>query len=146
MSPAIYGVFFFTVVLLVTTAYFLLGGIPLLVLRHDVPLDAKFIRGFFNLYYRSVFWAAVGVAVSFAFWGRPAFAVGAVSISVTATLLRTYLLPALQLRGAQIEAAHDGAVQRFRRLHALALLVNLAQLVGVVWALIHLSKSMAGIA
>ena len=33
-----YGALFFTVVLLVIIAYFLTGGLPLLVLKHDVPL------------------------------------------------------------------------------------------------------------
>jgi len=70
MSIAIYPAFFFTVVLLVTTAYFLLGGLPLLVLAHDVPLDARFIHSFFNLYYKAAFWAALGAAVSHALWGR----------------------------------------------------------------------------
>ena len=46
-----YGALFFTVVLLVIIAYFLMGGLPLLVLKHDVPLDARFIRSFFNAYY-----------------------------------------------------------------------------------------------
>ena len=32
-----YGALFFTVVLLVIIAYFLMGGLPLLVLKHDVP-------------------------------------------------------------------------------------------------------------
>ncbi len=48
MSIALYPALVFTVALLVTTAYFLLGGLPLLVLDHDKPLDARFIRGFFN--------------------------------------------------------------------------------------------------
>lgn len=45
---------FFTVALLVTTAYFLLGSVPLLVLKHDTPLDSRFLRGCFNTYYRSL--------------------------------------------------------------------------------------------
>ena len=59
MSFAIYPAFVFTVVLLFTTAYFLLGGLPLLILKHDVPLDANFIRAFFNIYYKAAFWAAI---------------------------------------------------------------------------------------
>ena len=37
-----------TVALFATTAYFLFGSVPLLVLRHDTPMDARFVRGFFN--------------------------------------------------------------------------------------------------
>lgn len=46
MPLALYPALLFTVALLVTTAYFLLGGLPLLVLDHDTSLDARFIRGF----------------------------------------------------------------------------------------------------
>jgi hypothetical protein len=51
MPAAMYAALFFTVALLVTTAYFLMGSVPLLVLKHDTPLDASFVRGFFNTYY-----------------------------------------------------------------------------------------------
>ena len=42
-----------TVVLMVTNAYFLMGSMPLLTLRHDTPLDARFIRAFYATYYFS---------------------------------------------------------------------------------------------
>lgn len=61
-----YGALFFTVVLPVIIAYFLMGGLPLLVLKHDVPLDARFIRSFVNAYDRLSFWASPGAAVSYA--------------------------------------------------------------------------------
>ncbi|HKX42060.1 MAG TPA: hypothetical protein VJO99_12950 [Burkholderiaceae bacterium] len=140
MSSAIYGAFFFTVVLLVTTAYFLLGGLPLLILQHDVPLDARFIRSFFNVYYRAAFWAALGASASYALWGRFAFAVGAAAIAVVATLLRRHFLPVMQQLGTQIEARDVAAIQRFRRMHATALLINLAQLAVLVWGTIQLSR------
>lgn len=140
MALAVYASFFFTVVLLVTTAYFLLGGLPLLVLKHDVPLDARFIRGFFNVYYKAAFWAALGASVSYALWGRFAFAAGAAGLVVVAIVLRQRLLPAMQQLGGQIEANADGAVGKFRRVHGAALLVNLVQLVVLIWGTIHLSR------
>ena len=76
LSSALYASFFFTVALLVTTAYFLMGGLPLLTLKHDTPLDARFVRGFFNVYYRAAFWASLGAFVSYALWGRYPFAPG----------------------------------------------------------------------
>ena len=72
LSPAIYAAFFFTVALLVTTAYFLMGGLPLLTLKHDTPLDARFIRGFFNVYYLAAFWTSLGALVSYTLWGTRA--------------------------------------------------------------------------
>lgn len=34
-----------TVGLLISMGFFMLGSLPLLVLRHDTPMDARFIRG-----------------------------------------------------------------------------------------------------
>jgi hypothetical protein len=140
MSSALYPAFFFTVALLVTTAYFLLGGLPLLVLKHDVPLDARFIRGFFNVYYRAAFWTALGACASYALWGRFAFAAGAAGLAVVAMLLRSRLLSVMHQLGVAIEANEDAAIERFRRVHVAALLVNVAQLVVLVWGLLQLSQ------
>ena len=49
MSAALIAALVFTVALLVTTAYFMMGSLPLLILKHDTPVDARFIRGFFNV-------------------------------------------------------------------------------------------------
>jgi hypothetical protein len=51
---------FFTVALLAITAYFLLGSVPLLILKHDNPVDSRFIRSFYITYFRMAFVAAVG--------------------------------------------------------------------------------------
>lgn len=141
MSSAIYGAFFFTVVLLVITAYFLMGGLPLLILKHDVPLDARFIHGFLSLYYKTAFWAALGACASYALWGRFGFAAGAAILAVVATLLRRRFLPALQQLGTRVEAKDPGAIEQFRRMHATALLINFAQLAVLVWGTIQLSRS-----
>ena len=74
MSAALIAALFFTVALLVTTAYFLLGSIPLLILKHDTPLDSSFVRSFFNTYYLAAMFTAGAAAASYAFAGRLAFA------------------------------------------------------------------------
>ena len=140
MPSAIYPALVFTVVLLLTTAYFILGGLPLLVLKHDVPLDARFIRAFFNVYYKAAFWASIGACASYALWGRFGFAAGAATLAVVATLLRRLVLPAMQQLGTRIESSDAEAVRHFRRVHVMALVVNVAQLVVVVWGTLQLSK------
>jgi hypothetical protein len=142
MPSAVYPAFFFTVALLVVTAYFLLGGLPLLILKHDEPLDALFVCGFFNTYYKAAFWVALGASASYALWARFVFAVGAAAIAVALVLSRRRLLPVMRELGTRIEANDAGAVKRFRRMHATALLANLAQLVVLVSGLIALSRSM----
>jgi hypothetical protein len=142
MTWGIYGSFVFTVALLFFTAYFLLGGLPLLILKHDVPLDARFIRAFFNVYYRVAFWVALGAAASFAAWGRMAFAVGAVVIAAIVAVLRFYFLRAMEEIGTRIEGSDAEAVRRFRRMHGAALLFNVVLLVVLVWGTIQLSRSL----
>ena len=139
---ALYGAFIFTVALLFTTGYFLLGGLPLLILKHDVALDARFIRRFFEVYYQALFWAALGASASYALWGRLVLALGAAAIAMLAVLLRTRFLPVMQQLGTQIEAGEDDAIRRFRRMHVSALLVNAALLAVLVWGTIQLSRSM----
>ncbi len=142
MNWGIYGAFFFTVALLFFTAYFLLGGLPLLILKHDVPLDAKFVKAFFNVYYRVAFWAALGGAVSYAVWGRFAFAAGGACIAAVVAILRKYFLRAMDDIGSRIAGDDSEPVRRFRRMHGAALLFNLALLVVLVWGTIQLSQSM----
>ena len=139
MSFAVYPAIFFTVVLLVSTAYFLMGGLPLLILDHETPLDARFVRSFFATDYKVVFYAAVGAAARYALWGRFGFAAGATAIALAALALRRNLLPAMERIGAQIQAKEADAVSRFRRLHSLALLTNVVQLILVVWGVIRIS-------
>lgn len=130
---------FFTVVMLVTTAYFLMGGLPLLVLNHDTPLDARFVRGFFNIYYKAAIIGGVGAAVSYAFWGRPLFAFGYALVALLAVVLRARLITAMSHLGEQIQTSDPGAIRSFRQVHVTALLVNLTQLVALVWGVTRIS-------
>lgn len=139
MSIAIYPALLFTVALFVTTAYFLMGGLPLLVLDHDTTLDARFIRGFFNLYYKAAFATAIGAAISFALLGRLGFAVGAGVLALVVVFLRGKLMAAMDHLSTQIQTAGAPAIQKFRQVHLMALLVNLLQLMVLVWALLHFS-------
>ena len=139
MSIAIYPALLFTVALLVTTAYFLMGGLPLLVLDHDTSLDAQFIRGFFNIYYKAAFATSIGAAISFALLGRPSFAIGASALAVVVVFLRGKLLLAMDHLSIQIQTSGPIAIKKFRQVHSAALLVNLLQLVLLVWALLQFS-------
>ena len=139
MPIAIFPALFFTVAMLVTTAYFVMGGLPLLVLDHDTALDAKFVRGFFNIYYKSAFVSAAGASLSFLLLGKAGFALGAAGVALLVVVLRRYLIPLMDQLGSQIQSEGVAAIDRFRKLHCAALLVNFLQLVVLVWALTKLS-------
>jgi hypothetical protein len=130
-----------TVALLVTTAYFIMGSVPLLVLKHDTPIDARFVRAFFNVYYRAAFVSAGVTAASFALAGHEAVAAGAAALALIAVGLRRRILPKMDSLGTQIQSADVEAIPGFRRLHVIAILVNIAQLVAIVGCLIGMSRA-----
>ena len=130
---------FFTVALLVTTAYFIMGSIPLLVLRHDTPLDAGFVRGFFNIYYVATLITATATSISYAFAGRPALATGAAALALMAVILRKKVIPTMDSLGAQIQSSGMDAIPGFRKTHLTAILINIVQFVAIVWSLSALS-------
>jgi len=139
MSAALIAALFFTVALLVTHAYFLLGSVPLLILKHDDPMDSRFVRGFFNIYYAASFFAASATAVSYALAGRFGLGAGAAALALLAAILRRKIIPMMDSLRPQIEVSRASAIPAFRRMHVAAILVNLAQLVLIVWTLIAFS-------
>ena len=110
-----------------------MGGLPLLILAHDTPVDARFIRSFFNVYLQG------GLAhrrrrlrLSHALSRRLGFALGAAAIVAITLSLRGRLIPAMAIAGQRIQTAEPAAISGFRRVHSTALLINLAQLVALV--------------
>jgi hypothetical protein len=136
MTAALIAALFFTVALLVVTAYFLLGSVPLLVLKHDTPMDSRFVRGFFNTYYMGAMFTAGAAAISYAVIGRLGVAAGAAALALLATGLRRTVIGKMDRLRAEISATNLEAIPEFRRLHIFAIAVNLMQLVLIVWALI----------
>lgn len=126
---------FFTVALLAVTAYFLLGSVPLLTLKHDNPVDARFIRSFYITYYRIAFWAAVGTTVSYAVAGRVVFATGAALIALLTGVLRNTFIPRMDQLAPQIQANVTIAIPAFRKIHKSAILINTSQLLVILASL-----------
>ena len=124
-----------TVALLATTAYFLMGSVPLLILKHDTPLDARFVRGFFNTYYVAAIVTASATALSYALAGRLGFAAGAAALALLAAVLRGKVIGKMDELRAKMQADDTGAIPEFRRTHVMAIAINLVQLVVIVWSL-----------
>ncbi len=142
MSAALIAALFFTVALLVVTAYFIMGSVPLLILKHDTPKDSRFVRGFFNTYYLAAVFTAGATALSYATAGQPTQTVGAAALALLAYVLRRNVVPKMDLLRTQMEINMKNAVSAFRRIHATAILINLAQLALIVWSLVVLSLQM----
>ena len=134
-----YAALFFTVALLVTTTYFILGGLPLLILDHATPLDGRFIRRFFEVYCTAALVAAIGASVSYAFSGFFGFTLGTAAIALVVTIFRRTIIPGMQKWAEKIHHSDDtGAIRAFRLTHASALLINLVQLFVLVWGVLQL--------
>ena len=127
-----------TVILLVWMGFFMMGALPLLVLKHDTPLDAYFIRTLFNVYYVAVTLTASGAMLCYAWTGRPAFALGMGVIAVWTFALRRWLIiPRMDALRGTIPGI-DASILRFRQLHITGMLLNVVQLAAVAWALTQL--------
>ncbi len=119
--------------------YFFMGSLPLLVLRHDTPMDSRFVRGFFNTYYIGVVCTATVPTVSYALVGHPAFSAGMVAIAALALLLRKVVLSKMDRLRIRIESGDTAAATDFRHIHMAGMAVNFIQLAVLVWGLFHFS-------
>ena len=142
MSTALLIALFFTVALLVITTYFILGGVPLLILKHDTPMDSRFVRGFFDTCYLVTMMTATATAVSYVFAGWSALAAGAVVLALLAAILRRKIIPRMDALRDQIQVTGEIPRSAFRRIHAAAILINVTQLVLILWSLIAVSVSL----
>jgi len=141
MPATLIAALFFTVALLVITAYFIFGSVPLLILKHDTPMDSRFVQSFFITYYRLAIFTASATAVSYALAGRPTFAAEAAALALLAVALRRKVIAKMDAVRAQMQADATGAIRAFRQLHVLAISINLVQLVLIVWTLIAVSMA-----
>jgi hypothetical protein len=135
MSAAMIAALVFTVLLLVTTGYFILGSIPLLVLKHDTPMDARFVRGFFAIYYKAAVFSAAATAISYGIAGRPVLAAGGALLAVLAVVLRRKIIPKMDALGTEIQANPMDAIPGFRKTHVTAIVINIVQMALIVWGL-----------
>jgi len=129
---------FCTVTLLAITAYFLLGSVPLLVLKHDDPVDARFIRSFYITYFKFASIAATATAVSYAAAARPLFAAIATAVVILTLVLRAKLIPKMDQLDADIQANNASAIPAFRKIHKSAILLNTCQLAALLGSLVAL--------
>ena len=118
-----------TVLMLMSLGFFVLGSTPLLILKHDVPMDSKVVRQVFHYCYRLVAVMAAAASLGFALQGRFELAPFLAGIAGLALTLRHWILRRMdELRTTM----HDGdteAIRQFRRLHITGIGLNLAQLV-----------------
>lgn len=128
-----------TLGLLFSMGWFALASLPLLVLKHDNPRDGRFIRALFRLYYAAVMLAATAAAASYLVFGRTGFAVGMAVVAVFAFVCRRVVLARIDVLNESIGTGDMTAIDRFRAVHIAVMVLNVVQLVPIVWAMSQLS-------
>ena len=112
------------VLLIVWMGFFMMGSLPLLVLKHDTPLDAGFIRGLFNVYYKAIMATAAVGALSAVIAGRPAIAAALACIGGVGLAGRLWFVQRMDRVRSTMTADDTAAIRQFRRLHISGMLLN----------------------
>lgn len=117
-----------TVVLLVWMGFFMMGSLPLLILKHDTPVDSLFIRGLFNVYYVAIMATAAVGALSSALAERPAIALALSCVAGVGFAGRAWFVSRMDTVRSTMTADDSSAIRQFRRLHIAGMLLNVVLL------------------
>jgi len=98
--------------------------LPLLVLKHDTPVDSGFIRGLFNLYYVAIMATGIVGAGSAAIAGRAAAALGLGVVAAIGFAGRHWFIARMDRVRSTMTADDSSAIRKFRRLHIAGMLLN----------------------
>lgn len=128
-----------SVVLLVWMGFFMMGSLPLLILKHDTPVDSRFIRGLFNVYYVALISTATVGALGGALAGRAAIALAFACVVGIGFAGRRWLVARMDLVRSTMTADDSSAIAQFRRLHIAGMLANVALLAVFCFGLTRVS-------
>jgi hypothetical protein len=128
-----------TVALLVWMGFFMMGSLPLLILKHDTPLDSRFIRGLFNVYYLAVMATAGVGALSYALAGRPLIALALGCVAGLGFAGRYWFVSGMDRVRSTMTADDWPAIRQFRRLHIGGMLLNVVLLAAFCFGLTRVS-------
>lgn len=117
-----------TVLLLVWMGFFMMGSLPLLVLKHDTPVDSRFIRGLFKVYYVAIMATGAVGALSSALGGRPAIALGLGGVASMGFAGRHWFIARMDVVRSTMTADDASAIRRFRQLHIAGMVANVVLL------------------
>jgi len=131
---------FSSIALLFALLVFTLASVPLLVLGHDTPLDARVISRLFNLGYLAVAILAAACAVIYAVGVQVPFAAGMACVAVLALAVRHRVLQRMDALAGGIGSGDSAAISRFRRLHLTGIALNVFQLAAIGAGLTQLAK------
>lgn len=119
------------VLLLVWMGFFLFGSLPLIILKHDTPLDARFIRGLFDVYYKAMIVSAIVGTMAHALGQRPVTTAVMAALTAIAWGSRRVILTGMDRLRATMTADDTAGIRSFRRFHVAGMSLNFVQLLGL---------------
>lgn len=128
-----------SVLLLVWMGFFMMGSLPLLILKHDTPLDSRFIRGLFNLYYVAIMCTSAVGALSCALAARAVLALALSCVTALGFAGRHWLVSRMDTVRSTMTPDDSSAIGQFRRLHIAGMLLNVALLAAFCFGLTRVS-------
>ncbi len=124
-----------TVLLLMSLVFSVLSSTPLLILKHDVPMDSRIVRQVFHYCYRMIAVMATAATVAFAWAGRPLLSACLGCIALLAIVLHRVMLTRMDALRPPMHAGDRSAISRFRQLHATGVALHLTQLGALTWGM-----------
>lgn len=109
----------------------MLGSLPLMILKHDTPMDARFIRGLFDVYYKAVIVVACAGTLASAVAGRRGLVFAMAVVGLVAFTSRRVILSRMDRLRTTMTAADTVGIRRFRQLHGAGMVLNVAQLLAI---------------
>ena len=115
-----------TVLLLMSLGFSVLGTTPLLVLKHLQPMDSRVIRQVFHYCYRIIAVIALAACLGNALENRMGLSVYTGMMALWVLVLHRWMLARMDALRTLMQAGASDAVRRFRFVHALGVLMNMA--------------------
>jgi hypothetical protein len=128
-----------TVAMLILMGFFMMGSLPLLILKHDTPLDARFIRGLFNLYYLALMVTATVGALCYALVDQFVIAVALACVGAWGLAGRHWFVGGMDAVRSRMTPDDAAAIRRFRQLHVAGMVLNVALLGGFCFGMTRVS-------
>ena len=110
--------------------YFMMGGLPLLILKHDDASDSRLVRGFFDVHYLVLTSIAAIGTLAAAFSDRRLLAVAIGCIALIGFTARRIIVTRMDRLRGTMTATDAPAIKRFRRLHVSGMVLNVVLLTG----------------
>jgi len=127
---------FFTALALGGMVFFAFFMTPLVFIKLEREVAAGFLRAVFPIYYQVM--AALSIASALPIWYR-AEAMVMAGNAVVFVFVKMLLLPPINRARDARDAGDAAGEARFKRLHKLSVLINLAQMIAVAVVFVRLS-------